>query len=49
MSNRNKRGSVLKFFNYLDLIIENLKALAFKLFELGSLVYTLYRIASHHH
>jgi len=48
MANRSKRGSVLKLFKHIDLVIENLKALALKLFELVSLIYLLYKIVSHH-
>ena len=48
MSNRSWRDKVLGLFKYIDLVLENLKALALKLFELVSLIYLLYKIVQHH-
>ena len=42
------RDQVLGFFKFIDLILENLKALTLKLFELVSLIYFLYKIVQHH-
>jgi hypothetical protein len=42
------RDQVLGLFEFIDLILENLKALTLKLFELVSLIYFLYKIVQHH-
>jgi hypothetical protein len=47
MSNRSWRDKVLGPFKYIDLVLENLKALVLKLFELASLIYLLYKIVQH--
>jgi len=41
------RDKVLRYFRLIDLVIENLKALTLKLFELASLIYVLYKIVLH--
>jgi len=48
MSNRSKRRRVLGLFRYTDLVLDNLKVLILKLFELASLIYLLYKIVLHH-
>jgi len=48
MSNRSKRRRVLGLFRHIDLVLDNLKALILKLFELASLIYLLYKIVLHH-
>jgi hypothetical protein len=48
MSNGSKRRRVLGLFRHIDLVLDNLKALVLKLFELASLIYFLYKIVLHH-
>jgi hypothetical protein len=42
------RDQVLGPFEFIDMVLENLKALTLKLFELVSLIYLLYKIVQHH-
>jgi len=48
MAKRSWRDKVLGLFKCIDLVLENLKALALKVFELISLIYLLYKIVQHH-
>ena len=48
MSNRSWRDKVLGLFKGIELVLDNLKALVLKLFELASIIYLLYRIVQHH-
>jgi hypothetical protein len=48
MANRSRSDKVLGLFIRIDMVLENLKALVLKLFELASLIYFLYKIVQHH-
>jgi hypothetical protein len=48
MANRSKRSSFLKLLSDITLVLEKLKTLAYKLFELISLIHFLYKFVLHH-
>ena len=47
MENPNKRDSILRLLGDIDLVVEKLKPLVIKLFELVSLIYFLSKVVLH--